>query len=190
MDQTNILLIAVIVVLVLCLGFVLMQRRRSQRLQSDFGPEYERTLRETGDRRKAEAELQNRQARVEKLKLTPLDEEARQRFTQNWESIQAEFVDAPEKSIEHADSLLRDVMHARGYRVKDFDQVTADISVDHPAVVQNYRTAHDIVIRHQRGEGGTEDLRKAMLNYRELFDELVVETPPVDSKPRVGKILP
>jgi hypothetical protein len=172
--DTNTLIIAALVVVVLALGaMLLMQRRRSSHLQSHFGPEYERTLKETGDKRKAEAELQQREKRVQKLSIRPLNPDDRERFTREWRRTQAEFVDDPMGSMRHADVLLQDVMSTRGYPVENFEQVASDISVDHPTVVQNYRSGHDIAVRHQRGEAGTEDLRVAMIHYRELFDELV-----------------
>ena len=152
-----------------------MQKRRSGHLQSQFGPEYERALNETGDKRKAEAELQQREKRVQKLSIRPLERADRERFTTDWRRIQAEFVDGPMGSMTHADVLLQEVMSARGYPVENFEQAAADISVDHPTVVQNYRSGHDIAVRHQRGTADTEDLRQAMIHYRELFDELVTD---------------
>ncbi len=175
MDQTTIIVVAVVIIVLLIVGFLLMQRRRTEKLQSNFGPEYDRALRETGDKRKAEAELHERQKRVEKLPIRPLDPGQREKFTGKWQEIQAEFVDNPENSIRDADILLQDVMTARGYPVKNFEQVAADISVDHPTVVQHFRTAHDIATKHTHGQGDTEDLRKAMINYRALFDELVTD---------------
>lgn len=175
MDQTAIIIIAVVIIVLCIVGFLLMQRRRTANLQSSFGPEYDRALRETGDKRKAEAELQERQKRVEKLSIRPLDSGQRERFIGEWQRIQAEFVDNPDNSIRDADILLQDVMSARGYPVKNFEQVAADISVDHPTVVQHYRAAHEIAAKHAHGEGDTEDLRKAMINYRALFDELVTD---------------
>lgn len=177
MDKTTLIIVAAVIVVLVVAGFLLMQRRRTEQLQSRFGSEYDRAVREVGDRRKAEAELQQREKRVEKLAIHPLDPARREHFIADWQDVQAEFVDSPENSIRDADILLQDVMEARGYPVKDFDQVAADLSVDHPTVVQHFRTAHDIARRHQRGEGSTEDLRKAMINYRALFDELVSDTP-------------
>jgi hypothetical protein len=172
--DNNTLIIAGLVLLILVLGgMLLMQRRRSSHLQSHFGPEYERALKETGDKRKAEAELEQREKRVQKLSIRPLDREHRERFTKEWRRTQAEFVDDPMGSMRHADVLLQEVMSTRGYPVENFEQVASDISVDHPTVVQNYRSGHDIAVRHQRGEAGTEDLRQAMIHYRELFEELV-----------------
>lgn len=177
MDKTTIIIIAVVVVVLIVAGIFLMRRRRSEQLQSRFGPEYDRALKEVGDKSKAETELQKREKRVEKLSIHPLDPGQRERFAAEWQRVQAEFVDNPENSIRDADILLQEVMRTRGYPVKDFDQVAADISVDHPTVVQHFRTAHDIARRHSQGEGTTEDLRNAMINYRALFDELVAGSP-------------
>jgi FtsZ-interacting cell division protein ZipA len=174
-NNTTIIIVAAIVVVLVIAGIFLMQRRRTEQLQSRFGSEYERALKEKGDKAKAEAELQEREKRVEKLAIRPLDPAQRERFAGEWQRVQAEFVDDPEHSIKDADILLQDVMTARGYPVQDFEQVAADVSVDHPEVVQHFRTAHDIAVRHGRGEGDTEDLRKAMINYRALFEDLVTK---------------
>lgn len=173
MDKTTLIVIAAVIIVLVVAGFLVMQRRRSEQLQSRFGSEYDRTVSEVGDKRKAEAELQQREKRVEKLAIRPLDATRRERFIADWQNVQAEFVDSPENSIRDADILLQEVMEAKGYPIKDFDQVAADLSVDHPGVVQHFRTAHDIARRHERGQGNTEDLRNAMINYRALFDELV-----------------
>ena len=173
MNTTVIIAIVIVGAIVLIAGFVLMQRRRTQQLHSRFGPEYDRALSNTGDRRKAEAELERRQARVDKYDIRPLDPAKREQFVARWTKVQSDFVDDPQRAIRDADTLIGEVMSARGYPVENFDQVSADISVDHPSVVQRYRTAHDIVERHSKGDGDTEDLREAMINYRPLFDELV-----------------
>jgi hypothetical protein len=172
-DTTTIVIILLALVVIALVAVILLQRRRSQHLQSRFGPEYERTVHQSGDKRKAEAELLEREKRVEKLSIRPLQPKERERFTDEWRRIQAEFVDNPEGSMSHADTLVQEVMGARGYPVRDFEQAAADISVDHPKVVQHYRTGHDIAVRHQRGEASTEDLRQAMIHYRDLFEELV-----------------
>ena len=188
MDTTTLVIVLLAVLVLVLVGVILMQRRRSEHLQSRFGPEYERALEETGDKRKAEAELQKREQRVEKLSIRPLPPAHRERFIADWQRVQAEFVDDPDASVGNADRLLQDLMAARGYPVENFEQVAADISVDHPAVVQHYRTGHDIALRHRRGEASTEDLRQAMINYRELFDELVTDEETArraeDTKPR------
>lgn len=182
MDKTTLIIIAAVVAVLIVAGIFLMQRRRTEQLQSRFGPEYDRALREAGDKRKAEAELQDREKRVEKLSIRPLDPAQRDRFAAEWQRVQAQFVDDPENSVRDADILLQEVMSTRGYPVQNFDQVAADVSVDHPTVVQHFRTAHDIARRHSRGEGNTEDLRNAMINYRALFDELVADTPASDTE--------
>lgn len=184
MNKTTLILIVAVILILIVAGILLMQRRRTQKLQSRFGPEYERALRETGDRSKAEAELEKRQERVEKLSIRPLAPAQRERFAAQWEHVQAEFVDNPENSVRDADILLQDVMNARGYPVHDFEQVASDISVDHPSVVEHFRTAHSIAVRHTRGEGGTEELRNAMINYRALFDELVSDRATADRDDR------
>jgi len=182
MDKTTIIIIAVVLGVLVVAGFFLMRRRRTEELQSRFGPEYERALKETGDKSKAETELQRREKRVEKLSIRPVDPAQRERFSAEWQRVQAEFVDNPENSIRDADILLQEVMRTRCYPVENFDQVAADVSVDHPTVVQHFRTAHDIARRHSKGEGNTEDLRNAMINYRALFDELVAVSPTTDKE--------
>jgi cytoskeletal protein RodZ len=174
--------IAVIVVLALVVWQALSQRRTGK-LQQQFGPEYDRTLSSTDSKRDAEAELQDREERRQRLEIRPLPQASRDRYLQTWESVQAQFVDAPRGAVESADSLIQSVMAERGYPVEDFDQRAADISVDHPEVVENYRTAHRLA--HASSEGSdsdgsdsegsdsTEDLRQAMRHYRSLFDELV-----------------
>jgi hypothetical protein len=175
MDTITIIIVLLVVVVVVLAATVFLQRRKSEHLKSRFGPEYERALKETGDKRKAEAALHEREKRVEKLSIRRLTPAHREQFTRDWQQIQAEFVDDPEGSISRADSLLQDVMAERGYPVESFDQAAADVSVDHPAVVQHYRAGHDIAVRHRQGEASTEDLRQAMIHYRELFDELVTD---------------
>lgn len=165
-------IIAVIVVLAIVAVFV-SRRRRSEHLKDRFGPEYDRALDRTGDRSKAEAELANREKRVEKLDIRPLDRIEREDFVRRWSEVQARFVDDPPRAVAFADALLGEVMRARGYPVSDFEQRAGDISVEHPTVVEHYRTVHDIAVRHERGQAGTEELRQAMIHYRALFDDLV-----------------
>lgn len=173
MDVLIWVLVAVAVLAVLAALWFFLQNRRTEQLRSGFGPEYERTVHETGDRRRAESELEARRKRVEKLHIRALSPEERSRFAAAWQQTQARFVDDPAGSIEEADRLVRVVMEARGYPVSDFEQSAADVSVDHPQVVTNYRAAHAIAVAHERGEGTTEDLRQAMVHYRALFDELL-----------------
>ncbi|HZT92213.1 MAG TPA: hypothetical protein VFA05_09255 [Gaiellaceae bacterium] len=168
-----VLIAVVIIVIAAAAAWRAVAARRTQSLQQRFGPEYDRLEAETGDRRAAEAELAAREQRREQLNIRPLAPEARARFAQRWETVQAQFVDSPPAAIAAADSLVTNVMAERGYPMEDFDQRAADISVDHPAVVESYRKAHDLSTRAQRGEATTEDLRQAMQNYRSLFDELL-----------------
>lgn len=173
------LVLALVVVIVIAVAAVLlMRRRKSDDIRSKFGPEYERALEETGKPAKAEAALRAREERVSKFDVHPLSDGDRDRFAEGWTRIQSDFVDDPKGAVTRADALLGDVMSARGYPVTDFEQRSADLSVDHPVVVQNYRTAHDIALSHARGEAGTEDLRKAMIHFRSLFDELAQEKEP------------
>lgn len=187
MNQTLIVVIIVAVVVVLA-ALLYLRRRRSDHLRSRFGTEYDRAVKDSGGTGKAEAELLEREKRVKGLSIRPLESADRVRFTESWRKVQAEFVDDPEGSIGHADSLLAEVMSARGYPVSDFEQMSADISVDHPDVVQNYRAAHEIALRHERGDADTEALRQAMIHYRSLFEELVDDRQAADAPPTKPKV--
>jgi len=157
-------------------AWLLLRRSRSERLRTKFGDaEYDRTLKEDGSRRHAEAGLKERTARVENLNIRPLAPGDRARFLESWRRAEARFVDGPGGAVTEADQLLGDVMSTRGYPVSDFEQRAADISVDHPLVLENYRTAHEIALRQTKGQANTEDLRQAMIHYRTLFEELVAE---------------
>ena len=144
MDTTVLLLAVVVVVLFAIVGWLLYDRRRSNELRSTFGPEYQRAVRGAGSRRAAEADLLDRRRRVETLQIRPLSIEEHDRFAVAWREIQSRFVDEPEASIAQADDLIQEAMEARGYPVADFEQRVADVSVDHPAVVEHYRAAHRI----------------------------------------------
>jgi hypothetical protein len=176
MSTTTAIVLTVVVIIVLAaVAYLYLRDRRdrmSKQLRSRFGPEYSRAVEEAGDRQKAEAWLQRREKRVHSFSIHPLSAEEKNRFASSWRRVQADFVDDPKDAVTRADALLGEVMAARGYPVSDFDQRSADLSVDHPIVVQNYRAAHDIALKHQRGEAGTEELRQAMIHYRALFDEL------------------
>jgi hypothetical protein len=166
------------VILIAAVGIaamIFLRKHKTERLQNRFGPEYARAVEESGGRRKAEAGLQEREKRVEAFAIRPLAASDRERYIASWRKVQSEFVDDPKKSVTQADQLLGDVMSTRGYSVSDFEQRSADISVDHPLVVENYRAAHEIAIRHASGQASTEDLRQAMIHYRTLFDGLVGE---------------
>ena len=155
-------------------ALIIVGQRRTRELHEKFGPEYERTLQSMRDRGRAEAELRKRTERVELLTLRPLAAADRTRFEEDWQEDQARFVDDPRGALKEADRLVADLMQVRGYPVADFEQRAADISVDHPHVVDKYRAAHDIAIRDSRGEANTEDLRTAMVQYRALFQDLLV----------------
>ncbi len=169
--------LVVLVFLVLAVLVVLTysgnQRRRSEMLRERFGPEYNRTVEEMGDRRRAEAELADRAKRVKQFDIHPLSEAERSRFSGQWQSTQARFVDDPSGAVREADHLVQQVMEARGYPMGTFEQRAADISVDYPQVVSNYRLAHDLALRNERGQASTEDLRQSMVYYRNLFNELL-----------------
>jgi hypothetical protein len=171
------LIIAFVVVLVVGVAaFLSHRKRRTERLRTQFGgAEYARAVEKDGNRRHAEAGLEERTQRVEGFHVRPLAAGDRARFLESWREIQARFVDGPAGAVTAADQLLSDVMSTRGYPVSVFEQRAADISVDHPLVLKNYRTAHEIALRQTRGEASTEELRQAMVHYRTLFEELVNE---------------
>ena len=182
--DTRILIVVVVVLVLAVAAWVFMQRRRTDQLRKRYGPEYDRLVRERGDRRRAEATLEQREKRVEQLAIRALPPEERARFAEAWRSDQARFVDDPTRAVVEADRLVADLMMARGYPIGDFEQRAADISVDHPRVVENYRIAHEIALRQERGEAGTEDLRRAMVHYRALFDELLADERPASTEVR------
>jgi len=181
MDPKLIALAVVVVVLVIVAAVALYMRKRRNTtvaLKDRFGPEYDRAVKQSGSERKAEAKLADRETRVERLNIRALDLTERERFLAQWQTVQSRFVDYPKGAVTEADELVCSLMQTRGYPVTDFDQRAADISVDHPRVVENYRSAHNIALRLGRGEASTEELRTAMIHYRSLFDELVqVQTP-------------
>jgi hypothetical protein len=174
------LLVAILVVLILLalLAIFAGRQRRSRKLQDTFGPEYDRTVEEAGDRRAAETELQERTERRAGFDIVPLEPEARARYIEAWRNTQAQFVDEPVEATREADRLITSVMRDRGYPVDDFEQRAADISVDHPQVVDDYRAAHAIAAANDRSEASTEDLRQALVHYRSLFEELLEDRHP------------
>ncbi|MBA3476418.1 MAG: hypothetical protein H0T10_06675 [Actinobacteria bacterium] len=173
MDAWIWILLAVLVVGLAVAVVAASRNRRSTRLREGFGPEYERVVDETGDRREAEKELAERQERREKLEIRPLSEATRARYTEEWQQVQERFVDDPVGAVRSADELVSGVMEERGYPMDDFEQRAADVSVDHPDVVENYREGHRLVEEHRAGRGSTEDLRQAMVHYRALFEQLL-----------------
>ena len=154
------------------------RNRRTNELRSKFGPEYDRTVRSEGDLKRGEKRLHERQERVEELNIKPLSQKQRDDFAQAWGREQARFIDEPRIAVENGDRLVKEVMEVRGYPVSNFERRVADVSVDHPAVAQNYRIAHGIALGHQQGEVSTEEYREAMIHYRALFAELLRDDRP------------
>ena len=172
----KLIVLAVAVVLIIAVSAWLYLRKRrsiSAGLRQRFGPEYERAVREHGSERKAEAKLADREKRIEKLNIRELNPMEREHFSEQWKSVQSHFVDSPKGAVTEGDDLVSSLMKARGYPISDFDQRADDISVDHPQVVENYRSAHEIAMRVGKDQATTEDLRTAMIHYRSLFEELV-----------------
>jgi hypothetical protein len=174
MDTWVWIVIAVAVVIVL-LAIVVsaMRAKRTRALQDSFGREYDRTVDQAGGRRSAERELRARQKQHDKLDIRPLSPESRDRYARRWQSTQTRFVDDPTGAVAEADMLVQEVMRERGYPTKDFERRVADISVDHPDLVEKYRTADGIARASERGEASTEDLRHSVRHYRALFAELL-----------------
>src|SRR5580693_8982835 len=165
--------VVVIALLALAAWLLFQKRKRSARLQHRFGAEYDRTVGELGGRSKAESELEAREERVEHLTIAPLAPAEAARFSQAWSALQGRFVDNPKGVVIQADQLIREVMLKRGYPMGDFERRAADISVDHPGVVENYRAAQTIATRDELGQADTEELRQAVVHYRVLFDEML-----------------
>src|SRR4029077_9937094 len=177
MNQTQ-LLVGIVVIAVIAVAGILffaMRKRRSQKLRERFGPEYDRVVKQEGDPRKAEGVLEFREQRREKFKIRLLSATDRSSFAVRWKEVQSGFVDDPRAAVTIAESLVSEVMQARGYPTGEFEQRAPDISVDYPVVVENYRAAHTIALRHSAGQASTEDLRQAMVHYHTLFQELLDE---------------
>jgi hypothetical protein len=181
-DPRLIALAVAVVVVVAVLAWMYARKRRSTTagLRQKFGPEYDRAVLAHGS--KAEAKLADREKRIDKLNIRDLDAMEHDRFSKQWQAMQSRFVDSPKGAVAEADDLVSSVMKARGYPVADFDQRAADISVDHPRVVENYRSAHAIALRVGKDAATTEDLRTAMIHYRSLFEELVQVPTVVETK--------
>jgi hypothetical protein len=176
---TNTLILATVLIVAIAaiITWAVMQRKRTQRLRQRFGPEYIRAVNELGGRAKAEAELAKREQRVARLNITPLTPADAARFSQEWNALQSRFIDNPKGVVGEADHLVRELMVKRGYPMGDFERRAADISVYHPGVVTTYRAAQAIALRDARGEADTEELRKAVVHYHTLFDELLEVKP-------------
>jgi hypothetical protein len=167
--------IAAVVVIGLIAARIVQRRMRRQTLRNRFGPEYERRLDSAGSRRKGERDLAGRAERRDDLEIRPLSQAAQTRYTMEWNALQARFVDVPQAAVVEADELITQIMRERGYPIDDFDAKSELVSVDHPDVVQNYRTGHDIHLKSTKGDATTEDLRQAVVAYRALFEELVTD---------------
>jgi len=182
MDPKVIALLAAVIVIITVGAWLLVRKRRSTTadLRQKFGPEYDRAVLAHGS--KAEAKLADREKRVEMLNLRDLDAMEHARYSEQWKAVQSRFVDSPKGAVAEADDLVSSVMKVRGYPVADFEQRAADISVRHPRVVENYRSAHEIAVRVGKDATTTEDLRTAMIHYRSLFEELVQAPVAVERK--------
>jgi FtsZ-interacting cell division protein ZipA len=174
MDTWVWIVIAVVVaVVVVAVLWSALRSRRTRSLQDRFGREYDRAVDKAGGRREAEHELTEREKRHQELELRPLSQDARERYLRQWQATQGRFVDDPKGAVSDADDLVQRVMRDRGYPVEDFEQRAADISVEHPELVERYRTADGIARASERGEASTEDLRHSVRHYRALFVELL-----------------
>jgi hypothetical protein len=173
MNHPAIVVVIVAAVVLAIVGYLYSRFRRSRLLRERFGPEYDRVVGQENSRRRAEEVLEFRETARGMLRIRPLSHAERQAFSDRWSAVQRQFVDDPPEAVVRADRLVSELMEARGYPVDSFEQRSELISVDHPVVVQNYRRAHDIALRQRGGRVSTEDLRKAMVHYRTLFDELL-----------------
>jgi type VI protein secretion system component VasK len=185
MSEWSWILIAVVVlvvVLAILVGLLMGRRRRSARLKEQFGPEYDRTVGELGEQRAAEAELLAREKKRKKLDIISLTPDARREHAATWAKVQEDFVDDPQDAVGRAERLVTRVMRERGYPIDDFDQRAADISVDHPDIVDNYRSAHAIYLSQHNGEISTEDARQAFVHYRALFERLLASDPGTETE--------
>jgi LPXTG-motif cell wall-anchored protein len=165
--------IAVLIVIALAVWLIYRKKKQTRELKEHFGPEYNRSVEDLGSRTKAESDLKAREKRVESLHIVPLAPSEAARFSQTWKNLQGRFVDNPKGAVVQADQLVRELMLKRGYPMGDFERRAADISVDHPKVVAHYRAAQAIAVRDESDEADTEELRKAVVHYRALFDELL-----------------
>jgi hypothetical protein len=174
---TMILIIAAAAVVVALIGWAVARKRRSHELRERFGSEYDYATRETGSRAEAERELREREEHARNITIQPLSLDDRKRFETEWEAIEARFVERPTTAVLEADELIREVLRLRGFPIRNFDELVADLSVHQPDVVEDFRAAHSVLDRSDPGEISTEDLRQAMLHYRRLFAELVGQAP-------------
>ena len=187
--NTTTLVIAIVVIAIVLVAVALFAVRNNQRrrLRERFGPEYERTVADEGDPKRAERVLEGRVKRRKELEIRDLAPEARTRYAESWRTIQTQFVDDPRGAVGAADKLVAQVMRDRGYPTEGFDQQAADVSVDHAGVVSNYRSAHDISVADSEGRASTDDLRQAMVHYRTLFHDLLGEPAVETNRPEEVK---
>ena len=169
----TIIVVVAVVIIGVILGLVFARRNRSERLHKQFGPEYDHTVQTMGGEKKAQSELEERQKHVEALDIRPLSASERERYLADWTAVQAEFVDQPGEATVKADRLIMEVMQLRNYPLSNFEERAADISVNYPALVSNYRAARAIAIKNEQHKADTEELRQAMIHYRSLFKELL-----------------
>jgi len=192
MDTTNTITIVIAIILVLVIGGLLgtlfTRRQRTKRLQERFGPEYDRTLREVGDERRAEEELEARLNHVKALEIRPLSAEETDRFTREWQFAQAEFVDEPLNALQKANQPIKEVMSIKGYPVDDFEQRAADISVDYPNLVIDYRELRAIATKGDDENVTTEEMRQAMVHARALFENLVQQETQIEDTDQKEKM--
>ena len=184
-QAVTVIVIVAVVIVVVALGWYVSQRRARERLRDQFGPEYDRAVNEAGSEREAQRELADRRDRVAQLRLRDLDPRERDRFSAEWDRVQARFVDEPREAVAEGDRLVTEVMQARGYPMADFEQQAADISVDHPDVVDNYRAAHEIA---GQPDADTEALREAMVHERALFSDLLGRSDARQKEMRAGRM--
>jgi hypothetical protein len=190
-SATWVILLVIVAVIGTAAWLIAREQRRKQslRLRQRFGPEYGRVVAQKGNQAKAESELMERQRRVERLKLVALTSADAAHFRQAWDTLQSRFVDNPKGVVVEADDLVRELMVKRGYPMGDFERRAADISVDHPKLVETYRSARTIATRDKQGQASTEELRKAVVYYRALFDELLeVRHAPTETADRVNVV--
>ncbi len=173
MNTSTVIILVLAIAVIALAAAMLLQRSKTRKLRSKFGPEYDRVVDREGNTRRAEAVLDSRQKRIEKLEIRRLSPDECQRFAEQWRVVQERFVDDPRQSVADADQLVNKALEARGYPMADFEQRAADISVEHPRVVEDYRIAHDVAVRDRRGQTSTEDLRLAMQHYRNLFEHVL-----------------
>jgi hypothetical protein len=182
-DTTSIIITVVVLVIIgVILSMVFSRRKQSEKLQEHFGPEYDHTVEILGDEKKARMELEARQKHVEALNIRQLTAAERERYLADWTAVQSKFVDEPGQAIVDADRLIMEVMQVRAYPVSNFEQRAADISVNYPALVSNYRAAREIALKNEQHQADTEEMRQAMIYYRSLFEELLELQPVVEKE--------